>query len=520
MRLKKCRVKIIYCVILFASLLVLTCPGWYLNLLMSVSASAADINQADITDNDTTIYVEKVVTTSSEILSEAEIAGITEKYEDRNLTMEEIKQIAAEINQLYTEKGYIARAYLLPQEVEDNIIKINLVEGRFGGIDIKNNEYTKTDYIKKRLSLQSGDLVDLTQLENDLYYFNSTNNIKLKANLKSGQEYGTTDLILNTQEPERINTSLFVDNAGRKETGLFRLGLTTTINSPLGRGDSFSLSAIKGEGLLSGSVFYSVPVHKDGRKLTIGYSENQTNIITGPMESVDISGGAADYTVGINRPLLIKPEQNRNFSLEIHRKESGNYFSEAKLLSGEISSVVAGLSGQKRENNLLRTYSQYLTTGYSVSSEKEVVFYKYNGNLLWQRLIKNNRIFNLQLQWQYTDDKLIVSSEQFSLGGMNNVKGYPQGLLIGNSGYYLGAELDIPVTNSIMGIISFDHGGVFPYKGNDEEVKESDYLNSISLGTNIQMNEGTLLKVIYARPLSTLEDYSKPRIHFTVQINF
>lgn len=481
------------------------------NIFTAAGAIAANTN---------TVYIDKIITTPSEILSDREIARITEKYEGKNLTLKEIEQIVAEFNHLYAAKnGYITKAYLSPQNIEDGLLKIDLVEARVGQMTIKENNYIKTDYIKRRILFQAGNLVNLSKLEEELSYFNNTNQVKLKAELKPGRDHGLTDLVIKTIEPRRVKTTLFADNGGRQETGIYRLGLSTNIISPTGYGDSLAISAVRGKGLISGSLLYSIPVNTDGTRLAVGYSKNQTNIIDGPLESVDISGGYRDHSLSFTHPIKVKPDNQRELSLEIHKKISGNYFSEAELLSSEVNTVAARINSQKIKDNWLRVCNNVLTKGY-LRSDYGGGFLKYNGDFFWQQLLEDNKILNMKVQLQYSNDKIVASTEQFSLGGYANVKGYDEGLLIGNSGYYLSTELDVPLNDRFTGLMGFYHGGVFPYKGDDEGKDTEDYLTSISIGANINLNQNTLLKVIIAKPISNHQENEKHKIHYNLQWNF
>jgi len=207
------------------------------------------------------IYVSEIHTGESRILTLKEIEEITEAYEGKLLTMTELEEITTKINDLYISKGYItARAILPAQKIEDEIVEIQLVEGCIGEIILEGNEDTKNSYFLKRISLKSGDLVKLDSLEDELFYFNATNDVSLQSELKAGHNYGTTDLILRVKEPEKISGNLFFDNAGRSETGLCRYGLNITNSSLTSNRDSLNLVYFVAEGTQAGALSYSFPV--------------------------------------------------------------------------------------------------------------------------------------------------------------------------------------------------------------------------------------------------------------------
>ena len=87
------------------------------------------------------VYIENIIVTPSEILSEVEVSNIVESYTKRNLTFLDLETIVNKINKLYLEKGYVtARAFLPEQTIENETVRIELVEGRVGEVLISDNK--------------------------------------------------------------------------------------------------------------------------------------------------------------------------------------------------------------------------------------------------------------------------------------------------------------------------------------------------------------------------------------------
>ena len=72
--------------------------------------------------------------------------------------------------------------------------------------------------------------------------FNRTNDIQLQADLKAGTQFGTTDLELQVNEPERHVLRLTADNLGSVGTGVNRGGVSYFNRSLLGFRDDLALS--------------------------------------------------------------------------------------------------------------------------------------------------------------------------------------------------------------------------------------------------------------------------------------
>ena len=77
--------------------------------------------------------LQKVVIDDSQVLSQAEIASVTDKYVGHEVSLQKLNTLVSELNKLYEDKGYLTcRAVLPPQTIKEGIVHINLVEGRTG----------------------------------------------------------------------------------------------------------------------------------------------------------------------------------------------------------------------------------------------------------------------------------------------------------------------------------------------------------------------------------------------------
>jgi hemolysin activation/secretion protein len=95
-------------------------------------------------------------------------------------------------------------------------------------------------------------------------------------------------------------------------------------------------------------------------------------------------------------------------------------------------------------------------------------FAKYNGSFTWQQLAKEGNVVTVRAALQVTKDQLLPFSEQFSVGGLSTVRGYPEGFLAGDGGYYISVESTLLGGERAHGFVFFDHGAAFPFKGNYE----------------------------------------------------
>lgn len=153
------------------------------------------------------------------------------------------KKAIDDINNLYAQKGFVtARAFLPEQTVQNGNIRIDLIESKIGNITVQENRWTKSKYITDRLPQKQAQLFDIVELEKDVLDFNRYNDgIKLTANLKAGQEAGTTDIELVADEKFPFHLTGVMDNQGRYTTGSIRGGAMLYADSLFGLRDRMIL---------------------------------------------------------------------------------------------------------------------------------------------------------------------------------------------------------------------------------------------------------------------------------------
>lgn len=465
------------------------------------------------------IRVSKINVEKSEILTEEEIRTITARYEGKDLKPSELYKVVSEINELYKNKKYItAKAVLPPQTIEDGVVRIQLVEGRFGDLLLE-AKFTNSAYVKDRISLKSGDLVKLDQLQNDIFYFNNTNDVRLRAELRPGKKFGTTDCILHLEEPERWQATFFSDNAGRSESGLYRMGMVFTNSSLFGNREAFVISPVWTRGTMAGSVSYTAPINRIGTRLGVSYSKNQVDIISGPYESMDIQGDSSDVGINLTHPMLVEPKRKVESYLELHRRNSSTDFSGSNLLESEVKTATTGFSVRTIDDKGV-WFSQYSLTQIEASQKDSYnghSFSRANFSAVRQQVINDDEMLLWRLSGQVTHDNDLPSSEQFSLGGMSSVKGYAEGLVSGEMGYYIGLEYNFPLklSKTYKGFLFIDHGSTFNRFSSGAHGK--DYLTSAGFGITMHYAPDFFGKIAFGFPLDSTKQHDKGRIHFLLQ---
>ena len=439
-------------------------------------------------------------------------------------TVKELTDMVARLNALYQEKHIVtAQAVLPPQKVQDGVVYIRLIEGKFGKTVITGNQRISEKSLLSRIHGKTGELVDVDRLEDELRVYNSTNTYQVRAELVPGEEEGTSDLHLVLEEKENPLTSfLFTDNAGQKESGRYRIGAYTEYRGIGGHDASLAVSPVWTEGIWGGSVMYDTPWGHHGTRAQISYSRNLVDIIDGTFKDYDMKANSNDAAISITHPVNITPLSRVDVFLEGHRKWSDTTYSGMELSNSATRTVKAGLSARSFDENGLWFFMTSVT-GYESddrANHKDNNGSYYSAYLMRRQNLKNDQYMLYRLYGQYTAFESLPSTEQFTLGGMGSVRGYKESILSGDKGWFAGMEYGFPISSDHQtwrGFVFLDHGVAY----NNFSVKTTkDYLTSAGLGLECSKG-GWYGKAVLGIPLKDSGNIgdASPRVHFYLQRN-
>jgi len=297
--------------------------------------------------------VKEIRVTPSKFLSAEEIRKAIHFKGAGPATVKELTDMVARLNALYQEKHIVtAQAVLPPQKVQDGVVYIRLIEGKFGKTVITGNQRISEKTLLSRIHGRMGELVDVDRLEDELRVYNSTNTYQVRAELVPGEEEGTSDLHLVLEEKENPLTSfIFTDNAGQKESGRYRIGAYTEYRGIGGHDASLAVSPVWTEGIWGGSVMYDTPWGHHGTRAQISYSRNLVDIIDGTFKDYDMKANSNDAAISITHPVNITPLSRVDVFLEGHRKWSDTTYSGMELSNSATRTVKAGLSARSFDEN-------------------------------------------------------------------------------------------------------------------------------------------------------------------------
>ncbi|HEU4621475.1 MAG TPA: ShlB/FhaC/HecB family hemolysin secretion/activation protein [Burkholderiaceae bacterium] len=495
------------------------------------SAEPARSSPATETLLATRIRVGEIVFSPSKFLNADELAALAKPLVGRLATIGELRALVARIDALYRERGVpTARAVLPPQEVTNGRVFIRLVEGTLGKISLAGNATTDTGYVTNRLGVQPGETIDVGALEDDLVWFNRTNDAQLRAQLTPGADGGTTDLNLALIEPPALGLRLNVDNGGPDATGRTRGSVVGTWRSPLGQRDELSAGLLGSDGTFGWFASYAVPFNRYGGRVGFTHNQDRNDIRHGPFAGLGLNGESSTQTLSLRQPLIVTNALYFDVSLAGRWRESKNRVEDIELQRTRTEDATLAFDA-----NYTAATRWSFGGGLSASSLKARIDDPF-GNL-------SDRNFtivrtNARAQWelghgvsarvlgvaQATGDERLPASEQFFLGGDGTVRGYTPSLVAGDRGWYANAELHHPLWSprfmneqgvALRGFAFYDTGNARPYRTPTSSLPRSETIASAGWGLSLQWTRGLSTRVAIAYRLKDRDDETRgnPGVH-------
>ncbi len=387
-------------------------------------------------------FVSRVLVEGAELLGPAEIARLVSPCQGKTVSLAELEQAAQAIQQEYRNRGFAStQAFLPPQNIVDGQVRIRVVEGRIGKISIEGNRHYRSRVVARALWQAPGDRFNLKTLQDDLNRSNRLNRFKLKATLRPGELPGETDVRLQVAEPTPVQITGLFNNQGRPFIGINRWGSELNLYSVTGNDDRLSLQWQEADGtrILLGS--YAIPLNRAGTEVAVSFATSGVNLDLGIENQPPITGKATNYGFSISQPL----DRDRVWTADagFNWRRVDSFFDRDLVASSDIRSLQAGLSFNKTDR-FGRTASRVqLTYGPQWMGARDK-FWK--GEAFLSRLVTlaRDQLLIVRATGQYAGQAL-PGAEGFQVGGAFNVRGYSEGLLLGDRGYTLGLEHRWPV---------------------------------------------------------------------------
>ncbi|MDJ0902244.1 MAG: ShlB/FhaC/HecB family hemolysin secretion/activation protein [Xenococcus sp. MO_188.B8] len=511
----------------------------------SKSDSDPDLVSAtgNIDDIPEQITVNRFEVIGNSVFPPEDINTILAEYQNRPLSLAELFQARSAITKLYTEQGYVnSGAYIPPQELDDGIVKIAVLEGTLEDINIKGTKRLNPGYIRSRIERYSETPINVDSLLEALQILRLDPLIEnVSAELSAGISPGTSLLEIDIQEADNFRINTKFDNQRSPTVGTNRRGAGLEHSNLLGFGDRITFDYINTEGSNNLDFSYGIPINAKNGTLRMAYGISSNDIIEDPFTPLDIETEAQYLEFGLRQPLINSPRREFTLGMTFSYQDSNT-----KVLDDPFPLSPGADEDGNTRISALRFFQEYVNRneqqvlalrsqfslgldlfGATVNDDApDSLFLAWRGQSQWIRRLEEDFLLVLRgdLQLSATD---LVPLEQFRIGGANSVRGYRQDFALANSGLTAGAEMRIPLLrvrklDGVLHLTPFvDLGTIW---NNDDAVIDTDFLAAVGLGLNFSAGNGLNARIDWGIPLVDVEkrgdSLQENGIYFSLDFGF
>jgi hemolysin activation/secretion protein len=409
----------------------------------------------------------------SALLPPAELDAVAKPYVGQSVSSDDLDGLLAKVNALYSKKKITtARAIFTSQSIVDGVVHVELVEGRLGKLRVEGSRHTRDAFIRRRIHLQPGEVVNADTLRDDLVYLNRTTDLQTKALLQPGAERGQTDVLLDVTEPSRRGLDMFVDNNGVASTGRLRTGVDGHLYGMLGIDDRLNANIVHSSGANDGAISYSIPVFLNNGRLEASYSRSQINIINGAFRNLDITGRSSITSLGYTQPLLATMDWLISGVAQYSLGDTTTNISGKSIADTHTRQITLGASAQHQVDGRMWSITQLVTRIHSdepMLGKSNFLVAPGTASIV-QRLGQSQWALRADAGWQFSTGKNIPSANLFQIGGLGSVRGYERGIISGPRGYYADLELHRTFGERLDLYAFVDHGTIFSFYPTDKSI--------------------------------------------------
>jgi hemolysin activation/secretion protein len=292
-----------------------------------------------------------------------------------------------------------------------------------------------------------------------------------------------------------------------------------------GRRDDVYLSLVRSSGNTGAAITYGLPVGRLGTRLSVGYFNDTTKIVSGPIAELHVTGKATAWSLSARHPWFTSADLQLDALASWKQRHTANLIESTQLTASKQHSASVGVEGQWLDARGFWGGSLELASGSNQPVGIESRSFKaLRGNLRRTQALTPDWTLNGSLNWQYARVMLLPASEQIQLGGEGSVRGYQPGIYSGDRGWVTNAELQRKIrmnmapdwSSSVLAFI--DHGQVTPFRPDNNSLG-SDKLSAVGLGVNLGWKDQLTARLVVGKPVSAPTGVSSgARAH--VQVNW
>ncbi len=396
----------------------------------------------------------------------------------KTLDLSQLAGLAARITDYYRRHGYpLARTIIPAQTIEGGVLRLQVIEPRYGKITLVNKSQIRQSLFQTTLSaLKSGNFIEESELDSALLMLSDIPGILVSPSLKRGADSGTSDLWVSASSGPGITGQVGLNNHGNNYTGGENLTGSVILNNPLRPGDTLTFNALtSGAGMNFESMAYDALLNGPGTRLgastsLLSYAFKTSSKAADALfdNFLDGSGNAKVTSLWLKQTLMRSREKNFYGQLKYDRMALRDHLKVGATgiyTDRHIEALSASFSGDFRDaltSDDITFWSVDPTIGKlafddksaqsfdDISAHTQGNFSKLTSSLLHVKNLDAHRQLFIGFKGQWASTNL-DSSQKMAAGGPYSVRAYAAAALAGDQGYLLNAELKQHLGSALNG---------------------------------------------------------------------
>jgi hemolysin activation/secretion protein len=467
---------------------------FYSNIIFAIDTSGTTQSQSSKSPNSIakTIYAPKggkvVGDTMSKIdlvIADIKFSGNTKlkdaelEYISQNIKktgkLSDAYEIAQAITIEYRKQGFIlSRAIVPEQNIENGILKINIIEGY-----VDDDKFTGLEQFKNLiniLNIKASIPLKAEVLERELLLLKGIPGLDISSVLTPSTKTNASNLIINVGL-KKISGGVSFDNHGTKFMGPLKTTVDLNLNSVFGIGSSLGITGVlmadkadySGRELKSYDIRSSFPLGHNGTRINASHSHSLVNP-GHTISDLDVESKNNSWSLSLSHPLIRQRVQTLSLKGGFNYKNLYTNLLQKEFTKDRVRSIFTEINYDYADNfdgtNLI---SFKIDKGFSKDSatqensllstkpEANPNYTKFSGRFARNQSFSNwceNDFCNkfslfLSANWQFSDNPLL-SSEEFSIGGRVFGKAYDLGEISGDKGVAANVELHFKDSKNLL----------------------------------------------------------------------
>ncbi|MFH0764490.1 MAG: ShlB/FhaC/HecB family hemolysin secretion/activation protein [Candidatus Omnitrophota bacterium] len=490
-------------------------------------------------------FVKKITILGCESFPTEDFRFIIEKYEGRQASVGELRELAKDIEQEYLRRGVIAACFVSPQEVKEGEVVLEVVEARMGVLEISDFKYYNKKKVASYWDIEPGEILRYYKISRSLQIMNKNPDREAKAMLHAGSKPGLTDVTLNVTSRLPIHATGSIDREGSVSTGRERYSYGGKHNNFLGLDDTVLAGYTRTDHSNNVYAYHSIPITTEGTSLLYGFSQAAA-FPKKDFEMYDLRSYSKSLSAFVHQDVFQKDEYMGEVYIGVDGKNKNVYTNNGVLNKDRLRILTIGARMLLRMPSSVTYIKPEFSQGLNIlgalrknefsSRNAENTFSRFKFGIQHRRSIPPYSQLVVKVDSQFASEKL-TPQEEYPLGGMNSVRGYPYAdyyadnavqtnveLLV--SAAFLPKELKLPfdqkpLRDEITGLIFFDHG--FGTKRGDIQGDRVEYkLASVGTGVRLNLYDQVVLRFewgfIIPMGNPSLSESGSSRFHFSIDL--